>query len=195
MNDGLRVTPAAVLAAANGDLENMLAAMTPGGIERQEAQGQAKFVASETLPIECKNVSRDAMIALGFVFGPPVDDLFVSCTLPPGWTKRATEHAMWSELLDAQGRTRASMFYKAAFYDRAAFMRFDSRYRLESYAEGSTDDMRACLVRDGNTVLKLFGERASRDYEVGEKLEAEGLAWITERFPNWRDPLAYWEEA
>jgi len=59
---------------------------------------------------------------MGIVFGEKVDDLFTSVTLPEGWHKEATEHAMWSKLIDDQGRERASIFYKAAFYDRSAFM-------------------------------------------------------------------------
>jgi hypothetical protein len=43
--------------------------------------------------------------------------------LPDGWQKRATDHDMWSELVDADGVVVASMFYKAAFYDRRAFLR------------------------------------------------------------------------
>jgi hypothetical protein len=38
------MTPAAVQAMLNGDLTNVLAASTPGGIERQEAAGQAAMV-------------------------------------------------------------------------------------------------------------------------------------------------------
>ena len=34
------ITPAAVAAMAKGELGNAMAAMLPGGIERQEAEGQ-----------------------------------------------------------------------------------------------------------------------------------------------------------
>jgi hypothetical protein len=102
------------------NMGNFLIAATPGGIEAQEAQGQREFVANETLPIDCPKAELEA---LGFVFGAPVDDLFVSVQFPTGWEKIATDHSMWSDLVDEAGVTRGSIFYKAAFYDRRAFMR------------------------------------------------------------------------
>ena len=40
--------------------------------------------------------------------------------MPQGWTRRATDHDMHSEILDEAGKIRISVFYKAAFYDRRA---------------------------------------------------------------------------
>ncbi len=103
-------------------LENLMAAATPGGIEKQEAQGQKHFVASESLPRKCP---KHELEKLGFVFGENIDGdsgLFVQVKMPKGWKKRATNHSMWSELLDDTGKVRASIFYKAAFYDKDAFL-------------------------------------------------------------------------
>lgn len=50
MDRKLQITPAAIVAALAGDTSNALAAMTPGGIEAQEAAGQRALVASTTLP-------------------------------------------------------------------------------------------------------------------------------------------------
>lgn len=101
-------------------------AMGSGGmnsmVERQEAQGQRELVTDDTLPVdmnqECKSKLEDA----GVVFGDTVagDRLFRLCKLPAGWKKVATDHSMWSDLVDDQGVKRASIFYKAAFYDRRA---------------------------------------------------------------------------
>ncbi len=38
---------------------------------------------------------------------------------------------MWNELVDDKGRVRASFFYKGAFYDRDAFINFNTRYSIE----------------------------------------------------------------
>lgn len=110
------------MAAMQGDWENAQTASTPDGIEAQEAQGQQDFVKSEVLPRRCNFCTRNQLEALGIVFGKEVDDLFIEAVLPAGWKKVPTEHSMWSELLDAQGKKRASIFYKAAFYDRDAFI-------------------------------------------------------------------------
>lgn len=107
------------------DDPNFIAASTPGGIEAQEAAGQKSFVGSDALPREMQGVTIPELEALGFWFDADAESgegLFVRCVLPPGWSKRATDHAMWSELLDAGGVKRAGLFYKAAFYDLKAFM-------------------------------------------------------------------------
>lgn len=90
-------------------------------ITGMEAQGQRQLVESEQLPID---TGGDEMYeALGFTFGDATDELFRFATMPAGWSKHATDHAMWSKITDERGRERASVFYKAAFYDRRAFMR------------------------------------------------------------------------
>jgi len=97
-------------------LENAIVASTPGGIEAQERTGQLAFVANESLPIDGP---RDLLEAMGIEFGEPIDDLFIEARLPEGWQKVATSHSMHSDLVDDKGRRRASIFYKAAFYDRS----------------------------------------------------------------------------
>lgn len=111
---------AALRALLDGDLANAIVASTPGGVERQEAAGQHHLVSSDILPREIRATTRDDMAALGFVFGRDVDDVFVECEPPAGWSKVPTDHSMWSRLVDAGGTTQAMIFYKAAFYDRCA---------------------------------------------------------------------------
>lgn len=106
-------------------LENPLVALLTsrgGGIEASERRGQSEFVSSEQLPADCRG--KEKLEAAGVVFGKPVsgDPMFCHATLPKGWKKVPTDHAMWSELVDENGVKRASIFYKAAFYDRSAFM-------------------------------------------------------------------------
>jgi hypothetical protein len=95
---------------------------TDGAIERQERDGQRQLVNSDRLPAKCGD--HAPWLALGFTFGDPdpADPLFMSATLPPGWQRQATEHAMGSVIVDTLGRERVSIFYKAAFYDRKADM-------------------------------------------------------------------------
>lgn len=104
-------------------LDAMMRGTTDGQIERQEAQGQRDLVASTQLPVEGSD--DPDVLALGIEFGEqtPGDDLFREAKLPEGWSKQATEHSMWSNVVDETGKTRASVFYKAAFYDRKAFIR------------------------------------------------------------------------
>ena len=93
-----------------------------GFIEEQERAGQSQLVNSDRLPVDAGEDGD--YLALGFTFGKPdpSDPLFRPATLPPGWSRRATDHAMGSEIIDQHGRARVSIFYKAAFYDRKASM-------------------------------------------------------------------------
>lgn len=117
-----QITVAALAALADGDIDNFERASTVGGIEAQEAAGQQMLCATDILP-KTMDPDRQTYESLGFVFGPDEDDLFLKATLPPGWKKQATDHSMWSTILDDSGTARVSVFYKAAFYDRKAFMR------------------------------------------------------------------------
>lgn len=108
-------------------LLNFSIAATPSGIEQQEAQGQQNLVQSTTLPI---NGDWEVLERWGVVKGEPIDQLFCHCTLPDGWTKAPTDHSLWSSLVDARGLIRASIFYKAAFYDRDAFFNSVRRFSI-----------------------------------------------------------------
>lgn len=189
------MNPAALNAALSGDFVNALAASTPGGIERQEAEGQKSFVASATLPKDMMGTTREQLEAIGFKFGADADDLFVNCTLPPGWTKRATDHSMWSDLLDEQGRKRGGIFYKAAFYDRNAHMSMNRRYSVHSYEPGSQPQSYQVRVMDGDTEIKNFGEVVVADragYDAKDALVAKASAWLDAHHPGWQSPFECW---
>ncbi len=104
--------------------ERVLADGLPFVIEASEAAGQRQLVESCQLPVECLHDGRGELEAAGVVFGEPCEDdpLFCVAQLPAGWKKRGTDHSMWSDLIDDEGRVRATIFYKAAFYDRRAHM-------------------------------------------------------------------------
>ena len=91
-------------------------------IENQEAQGQTQFVESMQLPTEIRG--KEILEKAGVKFGEPCPDdpIFCNAELPKGWKKQATDHSMWSDLVDENGTIRAQIFYKAAFYDRNAHM-------------------------------------------------------------------------
>lgn len=99
-----------------------------GGTDRyiteMESAGQRQLVNSTQLPTEMNSGTDDDLRAMGFELGDPNDGdpMFRNVTLPDGWSKQATDHAMWSKVVDEHGRARLKVFYKAAFYDRRAFI-------------------------------------------------------------------------
>lgn len=204
MDDKLRISPAALGAAVKGDLKNFIVASTPGGIEKQEAQGQANFVADKTLPIECINCSRDQLKKMGILFGEVVDDLFISCKLPKGWCKKPTEHSMWSDLLDEKGRIRAHIFYKAAFYDRHAHISLERRYKAsyepeDRYQTEITYQEREAglwfgVVTDCGEIIYKTESIKKAGYESTDRLRNTAKSWLDKHYPNHEDSLAYWED-
>lgn len=111
--------------AGRDPIIHLLGAMSDGGngyIEGLERDGQRQLVNSDQLP--ARMGSELEYEVLGFTFGDVVqgDRLFRHATLPAGWKREGSDHSMWSYIVDETGKQRVAIFYKAAFYDRDAFM-------------------------------------------------------------------------
>lgn len=187
----MKLTPAALVAAAKGDLHNAIVASTPGGIEGQEKAGQAMLTLKfNQLPKDGMDRYRDALERLGFKIGKDTDDIFVSVTAPEGWTLRPSDHSMWSYIHDEQGRKRGSVFYKAAFYDRSAHFSLQPRYA----AGGDYRDkgQRFSSVKDTATGAVLIEYGPTEDYTQSEKEDRVCMDWLTAQFPDWQNVEAYW---
>ena len=103
-------------------LRRIAVAATPGGVEIQEEQGQRTLEAGELLPIEITSGENSWVVygLMGIDILDVYDDLFWRVRLPEGWRIDAGAHTNYSYLLDAGGKQRGSIYYKAAFYDRVA---------------------------------------------------------------------------
>jgi hypothetical protein len=172
----------------------------PGAIEAQEARGQQEFVNSTQLPDQGSD--NKCWEAMGVVFGEPTpgDQLFRAATLPEGWKKVATDHAMWSDLVDDKGRVRANIFYKAAFYDRNAHISPARRFGIQkNYDDGRNRDACQHFVVDGKKrVFSTEDVVVTGDWDKKNAVDkgqyAACEAWLSERYPNWLDPSAHWED-
>ena len=199
--------PAALRALLEGDMHNARVAMTPGGIEAQEAAGQAAMVATSQLPIE--GMDRAKLESLGFTIGRKVDDLFVAVTLPEGWELKATSHSMHSDILDNKGRKRGGVFFKAAFYDTRADMHLLRRLTVQTIPcdiNGDVCDYREAGFRaivimdaDDNTPIHhiaINNHEAPRDkayWTLMDEQDKEARAWLDGAYPDHNDVLAYWD--
>lgn len=191
----INITPAAIIALAQGDLGNFISASTPGGIEAQEARGQMEFCKTESLPIKMRNCKKEDLEKMGIKIGEAIDDLFVRVELPTGWRKIADNHSMHSWLVDDQGRKRASLFYKAAFYDRVANMSLTTRfdYIVVPYKAGKNNHV---VVNDGNKEIwksdPLMVSESDPWVEFDE-LRKNAIEWLSANYPDWKNPVAYWD--
>jgi hypothetical protein len=177
-----------------------LADATPEGILASEKRGQMALVQSTDMPRVLRmRGSLPTFEQLGFTFGADIDQVFMAATLPPGWTRRPTEHDMHSEICDAQGRVRVSVFYKAAFYDRRADAHLVRRFTI-GHERDETYRTTAFTVRDGGTVIHRIAmppdtpAPGREHYDALNAVEDEAKAWLTSQYPNCLDPMAYWDD-
>jgi hypothetical protein len=97
-------------------------------IVSQEAQGQRELVKSSQLPAKGGMYSNKDAKALYESLGIKVigesknDSMFLDVILPEGWKKTSTDHHLYTQLVDERARARLTFFYKAAYYDREAFI-------------------------------------------------------------------------
>jgi hypothetical protein len=189
----MSITPAALLTAVSGDLDNANVALTPGGVEQQEAEGQRLLCSSNSmLPKRIEGTTREALARIGFKFGSDIDNLFVAVIMPGGWKLQPTKHAMLNNLLDDKGRVRGVVFYKSAFYDRRADLTMLTRYRIASTDDDLNDKAFRVVCTDAGKLIKDFGSYTPYDFRCND-LFREAEAWLTQTYPAWRDPLAYWD--
>jgi hypothetical protein len=116
---------------------------TSNYIENMEADGQRQLVNSAKLPTDFNFCTREEFEALGFTFGEvDPDGMFQEATLPEGWERKGSDHAMWSYIVDERGFERVAIFYKAAFYDRSAHMSLSNPGRsvASDFLYADTDD-------------------------------------------------------
>lgn len=187
--------------------------MEPDGIVRQQQADQRELTRACQLPrkglITRHMESTDEFAhtrATWDAFGvkvadtPGDDPLFVDVTLPAGWSLQRTENHYWTNLVDDKGRTRATMFYKSAFYDRDAHISLARRFTVRRDYDG--DDYRThirCHVKDGGKVV-YTSETIVTSGGISDAVEAEQRAlvacgkWLEEHgYGNFRDAAAYWD--
>lgn len=155
-------------------------------IEGMERAGQTQLVNSDRLPTACHS-SDEELTALGFTFGQPDpnDPLFRSATLPAGWKREGSDHAMQSYIVDQHGRRRVGVFYKAAYYDRKADMNLIGRgwYLATCLYDGTEpilDDewLTAATAREELEQIALREDERAGDFDRAAK----------------RDGNTYWAE-
>jgi hypothetical protein len=184
-------------------LADAMAVGSSQSILNQEAQGQRSLVDSDTLPTKMGQYSQfDAkpiLEAAGVRFLGEVqgDPLFQYVELPDGWKKVATDHSMWSKLIDEKGRERAAIFYKAAFYDRSASLSLTCRFSYSfDYDRRDSDHVGVANVTDCGKVIHAtepITEHVEERWRTSEEAGALAVKWLDEHYPEWRNPAAYWD--
>lgn len=187
-------------------------------IENQEKRGQQMVVEYRRLPKATNYCSgyhkhddfeftKAQYEKMGIKVIDEYDDMFWNVQLPDGWKIEATSHPLWNDLIDDKGRKRASFFYKAAFYDRDAFINFDTRYttcvdHTADYAEVGYEvwckSPTIGYVKDcGEIIYSTAAKDSFDDFrkqdEVEKATKEELESYMAEHYPNYKDVNAYWD--
>jgi len=164
-------------------------------ISNQESQGQRSFVDSTTLPTKMGGPeTKAALEAAGVRFGEAVegDPLFTYVNLPEGWQKVSTDHSMWNNLIDDKGRTRATIFYKAAFYDRDAHLTISRRFNVKKdYSR--EDGLVVFQVLDRGEIVFATAPVEKEGYVTDDNQRVLAETWLNKSYPEWQDYNAYWD--
>jgi len=193
------------------DMVGWLFGGAPDMILEQEAQGQRSLIESDTLPVDIsaggdydpKAILESA--GMRFLGGVDGDPLFQYVELPYGWKKVSTNHPMHSKLIDGDGRERAGIFYKAAFYDRRADMRLVRRFDVyPDHQRADLENVAVAHVFDCGQMIYTTepslqlpedgpGELWKRREKVIARANNAAVQWLNNHYPDWRNPGAYWD--
>lgn len=178
----------------------------------QEARGTREVASASgtRLPVEGTSTleDQDRCHAVGIRLGPkvPGDPIFREAQLPEGWTTQPSrEDSRTTNIVDANGHVRGYIWYKAASYDRRAYLRILARYWPEpSYTNPHS---RMCYIvkdrADGKAIWTsqtLERPKPGTDkpsawqaYEEAQNGCARAASeWLDKTFPDWKNPGAYW---
>lgn len=152
--------------------------------------------------------TRSIYEKLGIEILSDSDDLFYNVKLPNGWEIKPTDHHMWNDLYDDKGRKRAKFFYKAAFYDRSAFINFCTRFSVRcvpfdnyesdvSYEEREVKPWYGVIYDGDKEIYRTKGEVSSDGSVKSYDIERNQIDIVTKRlkeeYPDWENILAYWD--
>lgn len=179
----------------------LMAMIGSRGIEAQEARGQRQLVESTSFPTKGRQDAE--LIAMGFELGEPYSDdlMFRDAKLPAGWKKKASDHSMWSYIVDDQGRRRVAIFYKAAFYDRNARYHLEQRFVISKNYELPRSAEKEEIQHQVKDAGKAIYQTATISHEgndwkerkaIEEKQKAECEAWLDENYPGHGDLVGDW---
>lgn len=145
--------------------------------------------------------SRRVLENSGVKFLSPIENepLYQLVELPEGWKVITDEDTPWCSLVDNKGRRRARILDEPKFAYQSAFIELCSRFTVMfgTQLQGSKEII-TVVVLDCNRAIYstepicLSAGKYSPDL-INEAYDQCNL-WLDEKYPDWRDPAAYWDE-
>lgn len=172
------------------------------GIEDDMEYDQRKEIVDRNI----EQFTKDQYAKMGIEVTGEYDDMFFSVILPEGWEIKPTDHSMWNNVVDDKDRIRINFFYKGSFWDRDAFVNFNTRYGFSvqpfdnyesdaSYEDRKLKPWTVYATDCGKNIatITVYTPKDNKDYlNSDEMLRKEGIKYLDETYPEWRDINAYW---
>ena len=181
------------LASLLGDVDNAQRVKLPFGLDAHRLDGQFIITGQDLLPRDLRP-SPEQFSEVGFLMGRIRDGMFLEAKLPHGWSKRASSDACHTDILDDRMRVRGSIYFNAAFYERAATAALFCRYRVRTWSDEI--DLESCRVgiwdQETEAFLEDFGTARTDDGGKHKVLVLMAEAWLDKRHPDHRNTSAYW---
>jgi hypothetical protein len=155
------------------------------------------------MPLEMEP-NREAFEAVGFTFGDTVDKLFVFASPPTGWTHRVSNSATMNEIFDQKGRRRCMIFSDPTDKEPEPHATLIPRFTIMGVHENGGRAIRGVWgIYDAGREVMCFGAGVRslrhKDFERYHrecfKAMEDAQNWLEEHRPDYKDPLAYWDDA
>lgn len=180
----------------NTSIIQELGTADPGNKAVQEAVNY--FATNEFLPFDIYNYKEYAELGIAFDFAESFNEgkiAFFKAILPSGWRKHLNGDTLHVQLLDEKGLVRIDFNYKGSDY---CHCRFITRFITECLINDTSGGICEMAVKDAKNGRHLFTSGAIKLGNYGAALTvARGVveAYLVARFPDWKNPAAYWAEA
>ena len=171
-------------------------------VSHHEGAAQEPMIRDVSIPVRITPTATAIHVLkkFGMVFlgADELNPLLQQVQLPPRWQIVQTEHPLWTNLVDEQGRVRAQIFHKSTRWDERAHMNLVRRYGIEEdYERLNANRVAVSHVTDCDRRIHTPDPIPLTDedngWEASEQADDRARAWLDEHYPDWQDFGAYWE--
>lgn len=156
------------------------------------------------IPRSLGGATMDSLIRAGFDVIPSMrgnsadEGVYCVAEMPDGWDLRPGERGSHAHhLLDAQGRMRGVLVHRmdyASRYRDHRSLNMLCRFAVDPVAFHRSPGYRQVAVKDaGGEVIYAAGRYLKTDLAGQNTRILLAQAWLSERFPSWKDPMSHWE--
>ena len=132
--------------------------LLPGILYRRKLMEQAELKKEQEILLSKRMTpDKSEWEKLGYSFNDNNRNGFLcNAVLPEGWTIKPTEDKKTTHIVDENGNIRASMYYDASVYTRAASMKLLNKYDICEEKTNVSDEGYTSTIYFGNQAEKLF---------------------------------------